>query len=227
MADVLYLCGGWPGHAPYEFADWATAHLSDLGMTVDVTYDPFRFERDLTGYGLIVIGWTQAHTTENLTARQETSLLHAVEQGTGVAGWHGMAASFRASLPYNLMIGGNCVSHPGGEGVEVPYDVAIIDRSHPVTEGVSTFPVASEQYYMHVDPMNTVLAETTFSGEHIPWIDGYTMPAAWVKNWGRGRVFYCSPGHYLKDLQTEDATRLVRQGLAWAHTDSKSADAAG
>lgn len=26
MADVLCLCGDWSGHAPYEFADRATAH---------------------------------------------------------------------------------------------------------------------------------------------------------------------------------------------------------
>lgn len=219
MADVLYLCGGWPGHSPYEVAEWATSQLVDLGMAVDVINDPFKLEQDLTHYRLIVIGWTQAHTTESLTAKQEQSLLRAVEEGTGVAGWHGMAASFRASLPYNLMIGGNCVSHPGGEGVEVPYQVSITDMSHPVTEGVNSFRIASEQYYMHVDPTNTVLAETTFSGEHFSWIDGYVMPAAWVRTWGRGRIFYCSVGHYLKDLQDADCSRLVRQGMAWAHAE--------
>ena len=28
--DVLNRCGGWPGHAPYKFADWATVNLADL-----------------------------------------------------------------------------------------------------------------------------------------------------------------------------------------------------
>lgn len=224
MADVLYLCGGWPGHSPYEVAEWAESQLAEVGLTVEVTHDPFRLESDLTEFALIVVGWTQAHTTENLTVTQEDSLLHAVERGTGVAGWHGMAASFRASLRYNHLIGGNCVSHPGGEGIEVPYDVRITDTRHPVTAGVRDFAVASEQYYMHVDPANHVLAETTFSGEHLPWIDGYVMPAAWVRTWGRGRIFYCSVGHYPKDLQGPQASRLVRQGMAWA-AEGKAAGA--
>ncbi|MFJ1958753.1 ThuA domain-containing protein [Streptomyces microflavus] len=216
MARALYLHGGWPGHRPYEVADWAVAEMRDLGLTVEVINDHYRLEEDLTGYDLIVIGWTQAHTTENLTTRQEDSLLNAVEHGTGVAGWHGMAASFRASLRYNHLVGGSCVSHPGGEGVEVPYTVTVTDVGHPITAGVSDFSVASEQYYMHVDPTNHVLAETVFSGEHLPWIDGYRMPAAWVRNWGTGKVFYCSVGHYPKDLQIPDVTRLVRQGITWA-----------
>ncbi|MGW4792845.1 ThuA domain-containing protein [Nonomuraea sp. NPDC004297] len=220
MPRVLFLYGGWPGHRPYEVADWATHHMDDLGMKVDAVNDPYRLEADLTAYDLIVIGWTQAHTTENLTTRQEDSLLEAVRQGTGVAGWHGMAASFRASLRYNHLVGGSCVSHPGGEGVEVPYEVTIADTAHPVTAGVGSFHVASEQYYMHLDPANHVLAETVFSGEHLPWIEGQRMPVAYVRTWGAGRVFYCSVGHYPKDLQSPQATRLLRQGLSWACRES-------
>ncbi|MCF6469298.1 ThuA domain-containing protein [Nonomuraea sp. MG754425] len=220
MPRVLFLYGGWPGHRPYEVADWATHHMDDLGMKVDAVNDPYRLEADLTAYDLIVIGWTQAHTTENLTTRQEDSLLEAVRQGTGVAGWHGMAASFRASLRYNHLVGGSCVSHPGGEGVEVPYEVTITDTAHPVTAGVGSFHVASEQYYMHLDPANHVLAETVFSGEHLPWIEGQRMPVAYVRTWGAGRVFYCSVGHYPKDLQSPQATRLLRQGLSWACRES-------
>lgn len=215
MRRALYLRGGWAGHQPYKVAEWVLPHLDDLGFAVHVTGDPYRFEDDLTGYDLIVIGWTQGHTTENLTKAQEDGLLGAVERGTGIAGWHGMAASFRASLRYNQLIGGSCVDHPGGEGVRVPYEVKPV-LAHPVTEGVGTFPVASEQYYMHVDPTNTVLAETVFSGEHLPWIEGARMPVAWVRSWGLGRVFYCSVGHYPEDLQHPDATRLLRQGISWA-----------
>ncbi|WNI18815.1 ThuA domain-containing protein [Actinacidiphila sp. ITFR-21] len=216
MTRALYLYGGWPGHRPYDVAEWVLTETKELGLDVDTVNDPYRLEQDLTGYDLIIIGWTQAHTTENLTTRQEDSLLHAVENGTGVAGWHGMAASFRASLRYNQLIGGNCVSHPGGEGVEVPYTVRIVDPAHKVTDRVADFPVASEQYYMHVDPTNHVLAETEFSGEHLPWIAGSRMPVAWVRTWGAGRVFYSSVGHYPKDLQQPDAARLLRQGIAWA-----------
>jgi uncharacterized protein len=224
MSKVLYLYGGWPGHKPYEVADWAIAEMETLGLDIVPTVDPFVLEEDLTGYDLIVLGWTQALTTENMTKRQEQSLLHAVSLGTGVAGWHGMTASFRSSLPYNFVIGGSFIEHPGGEGSKVPYRVTITDRDHIVTRSVEDFDVASEQYYMHVDPSNHVLAETEFSDEYIPWLKGIKMPVAWVRPWGMGRVFYCTVGHTPEDLRDEPVSRLMRQGIEWAVRGSQKGD---
>jgi type 1 glutamine amidotransferase len=216
MTRVLFLYGGWPGHFPYEVADWARGVMAELDFDVEEIQDPHRLEGDLTVYDLIVLGWTQALTTEDLSDKAEQRLVEAVRSGTGVAGWHGMTASFRASLPYQFIVGAAFVEHPGGEGVRVPYDVEIVDREHPVTRGVNDFRVASEQYYMLVDPAVHVLATTTFTGEHLPWLDGIVMPAAYVKQFGEGRVFYVSPGHEPDELAAPDMTRLVRQGMRWA-----------
>jgi type 1 glutamine amidotransferase len=217
MTKALFLYGGWPGHKPYDVAEWATALMQDeLGFTVDATTDPFKLEDDLTGYDLIVFGWTQALTTEDLTDKQEKSLLHAVSRGTGVGGWHGMAASFRSSLPYHFVTGSAFIEHPGGEAVPVPYPVTITDPDHPVTQGVEDFTAATEQYYLHIDPTAHVLAETVFSGEHLPWLDGVRMPVAYVKTFGQGRVFYETIGHAPSDLLELNVTRLVKQGLQWA-----------
>ena len=51
--------------------------------------------------------------------------------------------------------------------------------------GLGGFAYRSEQYYMHVDPSNEVLATTTFSGEHAPWIEGVVMPVVWKRNTAR------------------------------------------
>lgn len=216
MTDVLYLYGGWPGHCPEAVAEWALAQMEDLDMRVTATQDPFRLEQDLTRYDLIVIGWTQALTTEDLTDKQELSLLRAVSLGTGVAGWHGMAASFRSSLAFSLVTGSSFLEHPGGEASHVRFPVTIVDRDHPATRGIEDFTVATEQYYLHVDPTVQVLAETVFSGEHLPWLDGAVMPVAYAHAWGDGRVFYETVGHELADLQAPAVTQLVRQGLTWA-----------
>ena len=216
VKHALFLYGGWPGHQPYKVAAWARGLLASLDFQVEEVQDPFRLEDDLTRYDLVVLGWTQALTTEDLSEAQERSLQTAVSQGVGVAGWHGMAASFRASLQYSLLIGGSFLEHPGGEGTPVPYPVLITDHSHPVTDGVTDFTAASEQYYMHVDPNNHVLAETVFTGEHISWLDGMRMPVAWARTWGAGRVFYNAIGHTPEDLQAPEVTKLIRQGLQWA-----------
>ena len=86
----------------------------------------------------------------------------------------------------------------------------------PITAGLSDFDMHSEQYYMHVDPGNEVLATTTFGGEHAPWIAGTVMPVVWKRMWGQGRVFYTSLGHVAKDFDVPEAREIVRRGMLWA-----------
>jgi type 1 glutamine amidotransferase len=216
VTRVLYLYGGWPGHQPYAVADWTRKVLRDLDFDVDETTDTFRLDADLSGYDLIVLGWNNAVTTEDLSDAQEHGLLSAVESGTGVVGWHGAAAAFRSSLKYHMMLGGDFLEHPAGEGTLHPYDVTVVDRDHEIMRGVPDFSVASEQYYMHADPNNHVLATTVFDGQHLPWLDGLVSPVAWTKTWGQGRVFYHALGHEPSMLSDPAITTMTRQGLAWA-----------
>ena len=112
--------------------------------------------------------------------------------------------------------GGQWVAHPGGDDVE--YAVRFVDREHVITRGLDDFPVRSEQYYMHVDPANHVLAVTRFpvaDGPHVPNGD-VDMPLVWTRRHGRGRVFYCSLGHRRSVLEQEPALELCTRGLVWA-----------
>jgi uncharacterized protein len=214
---VLYLYGGFPGHLPYEVAKWARGLMAELEYDVEETQDPHRFEDDLTGYDLIVLGWTQAQTTEDLTDRAEARLIEAARAGTGFAGWHGATAAFRSSLPYSWIVGASFIEHPGGEAVRVPYEVRIVDREHPVSRGVEDYQVRSEQYFMQVDPSVHVVATTTFDGApDVPWLAGVEMPVAYVKQFGDGRVFYTAAGHELDEMERPEVTTMVRQGMEWA-----------
>jgi type 1 glutamine amidotransferase len=161
---------------------------------------------------LIVPVWTMS----TITREQERGLLDAVASGVGIAGWHGtMADSFRNSTDYQFMVGGQWVAHPGNI---IEYTVNIIDHDDPITAGVADFGMRSEQYYMHVDPSNQVLATTTFSGEHggAPWIAGTVMPVVWKRAWGQGRVFYSSLGHVAGDFDVPEARTIMQRGMLWA-----------
>jgi type 1 glutamine amidotransferase len=111
------------------------------------------------------------------------------------------------------MTGGQFVAHPGGI---IDYRVEIVAPDHPITRGLEDFDVRSEQYYMHIDPTNEVLAMTTVSGEHAPQVAGSRMPVAWIRRWGEGRVFYCSIGHSADDLRVAQVGEMVRRGILWA-----------
>lgn len=216
MTRVLYLYGGWPGHNPYGVSVWAKELFDELGFEVEESNDIFTLDRDLTGYDLVACNWNNAVLNEGLTASQEAHLLGAVEQGTGFAAWHGAGAAFRTSVKYHWLIGADVLDHPAGEGVKHPYQLSVVDKAHDITSGVGEFTVASEQYYMNVDPRVHVLVDTVFDGEHIPWIEGQRMPQVWTNTWGAGRVYYNAIGHYIEDLRHPDVTRLMKQGFAWA-----------
>jgi hypothetical protein len=164
----------------------------------------------MNALSLIVPMWTMGE----ITGEQSQGLRDAVAGGVGIAGWHGgMGDSFRNDTEYQFMVGGQWVAHPGGI---VDYTVNITNHEDPITAGLSDFAMHSEQYYMHVDPCNEVLATMTFSGEHCAWIAGCVMPVVWKRAWGQGRVFYSSLGHVAADFQVPEAKTLVERGMLWA-----------
>lgn len=112
------------------------------------------------------------------------------------------------------MVGGQFVAHPGGE---LPYRVTV-DRTHPVTEPVADFEVTTEQYYLHVDPTNRVLARTRFDGDFGPLSSNgpVTMPVAWVRSYGAGRVFCSTLGHRPEVLDEPSAATLTTREPRWA-----------
>ena len=209
---ILFVWGGWDGHEPKQsidiFATWMRSEGADV--TVSATLDAYLDTSLMNSLDLVVQIWTMG----KITNEQEAGLLNAVKNGTGLAGWHGGTGdSFRENVNYQFMVGGQWVAHPGGV---IDYRVNIKDHKDPVTAGLKDFNMHSEQYYMHVDPNVKVLATTTFTGEHAPWIDGNVMPVCWKKYYGKGRVFYSSLGHVMADFNVPEALEIEKRGIRWA-----------
>jgi type 1 glutamine amidotransferase len=203
---ALITQGGWDGHEPKQVAAIFEKALTEDGFDVEVvdTLDCYLDADKLAGLDLIVQHWTMSE----ISKEQWAGLKQAVLDGCGFAGVHGgMCDSFRKNTDYQFMCGGQWVAHPGNI---IRYRVHILDQADPITAGLEHFELESEQYYMHVDPGNHVLATTTF--EH----NGTTMPVAWKRMWGNGRVFYSSLGHVAKDFDTPEVLTIARRGMAWA-----------
>jgi type 1 glutamine amidotransferase len=212
MKRALMVWGGWAGHEPKQCVEVFAPFLRDQGYAVEIsdTMDAYLDAAAMSTLDLIVPVWTMG----TITKEQEKGLLEAVQSGVGIAGWHGgMADSFRNNTEYQFMVGGQWVAHPGNI---IDYTVNITNHDDPITAGLNDFAMHSEQYYMHVDPSNVVLATTTFSGEHAPWIEGCVMPVVWKRMWGRGRVSYCSLGHHASDFDVPEARTIVQRGMLWA-----------
>jgi type 1 glutamine amidotransferase len=209
---ILYTWGGWDGHEPEQSVGIFKPWLESEGATVDVynSLDPYADAGYMSGIDLVI----QIFTMSQISGEQENGLLQAVKAGTGIAGWHGgLCDAFRQNVEYQFMTGGQWVAHPGGV---IDYSVKIVDKKDPVTKGLKGFDMHSEQYYMHVDPNMKVLATTEFSNEHADWIEDCTVPVVWKKMYGKGRVFYSSLGHVMKDFEVPEALEIMQRGIKWA-----------
>jgi len=211
MREALIVWGGWSGHEPEQGAHIVAKMLEPHGFKVYIEHSTEAFaDPTIADMSLIV----PIVTMSKIEKEEVDNLTKAVRGGVGLAGYHGgMGDAFRDSVDYQFMCGGQWVAHPGNI---IDYRVDILDAGDPITAGVSSFDYRSEQYYMHVDPSNQVLATTTFSGAHAPWIEGVKMPVVWKRRHGQGRVFYSSLGHVTSEFAVPEMRTMLERGLLWA-----------
>lgn len=209
---ALIVYGGWDGHKPRETSEIVAKDLRDTGFEVKIsdTLDSFSDADSLKTFDLIVPNWTMGE----IAAEQEKSLVSAIESGVGLGGFHGgLGDSFRNHTTFQFMVGGQFVAHPDNHK---DYVVNIAKSADPIAAGLKDFTVHSEQYYMHVDPSNEVLATTTFQTKEAPWVNGTVMPVAWKRKFGQGRVFYQSIGHGPEEFGVPEVREITKRGLLWA-----------
>jgi uncharacterized protein len=208
---ALIVWGGWEGHTPKASADIVADMLSRNGFDVTLSNTTAAFAApDLSACDLII----PMITMSTIEKPELEGLTAAVRAGTGLAGCHGMMCdAFRNEPEYQFMTGGQWVSHPGNI---IDYRVNITKADDPIMAGLSDFDYRSEQYYMHVDPSNEVLATTRFTGEYLADVTGVVMPVAWKRRYGVGRVFYSALGHTSAEFAVSEMATMFERGALWA-----------
>ena len=161
---------------------------------------------NLDPYELIVFHYTLGE----LTDAQKNGLLNWVAKGNGYVGIHSAADSFRECPEYRALVGGYFLTHPRYR----QYMISLAEVDHEVSNGLEEreFNVTDEQYITDYDPRNLVLASALWKGQ--------AMPVAWVKPWGKGRVFYLALGHDAKACEHLLFHTLLARGAKWAGTKS-------
>ena len=212
MRHALIVWGGWSGHEPEQGSAIVGEMLREEGFDVRTeTSTAALADPKLGEFSLIV----PIYTMSKIENGELANLEQAVRGGVGLAGYHGgMGDAFRDAAEYQFMVGGQWVAHPGNI---IDYRVDITRPADPVMAGLpASFPYRSEQYYMHVDPSNEVLATTTFGGEYAEWINGVVMPVVWKRRHGKGRVFYSALGHVASEFKVSEMRTILRRGMVWA-----------
>ena len=223
---VIYVYGGMDGHSPKESVDFFVPILEKEGAIVKVfnNFSVYEDEELMKEADLIIQVFTDAFSSDpRMNENQFKGLRNALINGTGFAGWHGGLADSSPNPLYHFIVGGDFVSHPGElkDMKTAEYEVKIHDKQDYITNGVSDFKITnSEQYYMMIDPNVKVLAVSEFKLNN--WqtneneIKGSFMPVIWKKNFGKGRVFYSSLGHYLREFEIPEVLTIQMRGFRWA-----------
>jgi len=213
--QALIVRGGWDGHEPVGTTESFIPFLKEKGFEVEVseTLDVYLDTERMRAADLIVQIWTMGEISQE----QFEGLATAVRAGTGFAGWHGgIVDAFRNNPDYLQLTGGQFAAHPGGFR---PHSVSVVPEraDHPIVQGLSTWDLNTEQYWILTDALNDVLATTCYRVEDgWPWRRDVVMPAVWTRQWGEGRVFVSTIGHKLDDLEHPSVRTLTERGLLWA-----------
>ncbi len=94
------------------------------------------------------------------------------------------------------MLGTQFKAHPP---IGEPFKVTIVERDHPLTQGIEDFEVVDELYLTKTFAPIRVLMQTSFKGEATGFVDTQwdeaSVPVMYLRNVGKGAVLYNTLGH--------------------------------
>ncbi len=200
--EVLFLGNRSKHHDSGKYAPWLAISLFKRGVNLTYTVNVNDLNADnLAKYdGLVIYA-----NHDTLPPAQEAALKAFVEGGKGLIPLHSASGCFKNSDWYINAIGGQFKSHKSGAITST-----IVNKNHPVTQGMAPFTTSWDETYVHqrLNPDMTVLT-TRQDGDR-------AEPYTWVRNQGKGRVFYTAYGHNDSTWTNPGFRELVNRGVLWA-----------
>ena len=155
-------------------------------------------------------------TTGELPIPDLGAFLQWIQEGHAFIGVHAASDTLKSSDAYVEMIGGNFAGHPWTAKGE--HGFVNHDPTHPV---VKMFPERFRwkdeiyQYGPRYNPDNVrvlLSIDMAASTPKNPW----HVPVSWVRDYGRGRVFYTNLGHNNETWSDAAFQKHLNEGTAWA-----------
>jgi type 1 glutamine amidotransferase len=165
-----------------------------------------------------------------ITEEQGQAVKDFVTAGKGLYSFHSNVFLSRSSKNYRDIQGGVGLNHPPLR----PFKVRVVNKEHPVTQGIEDFMVTDEQHYTiyDKDPKNILL-----HGENL---DGLTFEAVlrdpkeggpeasgppqklgtisisgWAHEYGQGRVVFTAIGHTIHAMWQPEYLKMQKNAVRW------------
>ncbi len=215
---VLLVTGeDYPGHEWRKTAPVLMSELlKDPRLTVDVLADLKSLgTTNLSVYDAVILHFK--NYDPKVPGRQGLdNLLRYVKQGGGLMLLHFACGAFEEYKNDFQPIAGRVwfgMQPPPGRAQHDPrgpFTVHIADPNHPITQGMKDFETVDELYTcLEGDAPIRVLATAQSK------VDGKTYPIAFVREWGKGRIFHCVLGHDVEAFSGAGPAELIRRGCVW------------
>ncbi len=203
--EVLFLGNVGKHHDSGKYAPWLAISLFKEGINLTYTTDL----KDLNSENLSKYDGLVIYSNHDyLAPEQEQAMREFVESGKGLIPLHSASGCFKNSEWYIKTIGGQFKSHGIGS-----FKAAIVNPKHPVMQGVPEFTTSWDETYIHQNlNLDMAVLMTRQEGDR-------AEPYTWVRNQGKGRVFYTAYGHNDSTWTNPGFEKLVNNGVKWAIGD--------
>jgi type 1 glutamine amidotransferase len=147
-----------------------------------------------------------------LTEEQASALKDFVSSGKGFYSLHNNSHVSLSSKSYRDVQGGAYVGHPPLR----PFKVRVVNKTHPITQGIQDFFVNDEQHYVEYDkdPKYILLEAENVDGLTYGKL-GSKSTAGWAYDYSSGRVVFTSVGHTIHALWNPEYLKLQRRAVQW------------
>ena len=145
-----------------------------------------------------------------LSSGQWKNLLSFVRSGKGFIPVHCASWCFANIPEYDQLVGGRFKSHQGAV-----FSPRVVKVNHPAVQGIGNLEAWDETYFheRHNSKNRTVLmVRDPLPGD--PHAD--PEPWTWVREEGKGRVFYTASGHDERVWNKPEFHQLLKNGILWA-----------
>ncbi len=230
---VFNLCEGYK-HSSIPYWDKALEIMGSKtgAYTVEVSDDMSLFEPErLKQFDAVCFNnTTKLEFDPNRTPELCGALMDFVRGGKGIIGIHAATDNFYDWPQAQQMMGNIFTAHPWT--ANGTWAVKIDEPNHPLTAAFKGkgFKIRDEIY--RTDPplysreKQLVLMSLDMSDERTRNVNGFKPTdedtgISWVKNWGKGRVFYCGLGHNNEVTWNQPVLQHILDGIQFALGDLK------
>ena len=202
--EVLFLgapTAAHPGHDPVTRYRVIKRNLGTEGIDFTYTQDPAEAfnPATLAKYDALLMygNWEQ---NGPLPQDQLKALTDYVEGGGGFLPIHCASACYGGSPEFIKLVGGRFKSHQTGV-----FQVTNVNKSHPIMRSYGGFKAWDETYVHDNHGDDRVILEKR---DAEPW--------TWVREQGKGRVFYTAAGHDHRVWDLPEFHDLIKQAVFWS-----------